>query len=48
MLNSAYDTYQLENILQIDCRAPLCWPRQILMVDKYAQVRHYYNPAQVQ
>ena len=47
MLNSIYDTWQLKEIFQIDCCAPLCWPLQIMKIETFAQVCHYYNPAQV-
>ena len=48
MLNSAYDTWQLKEIFQIDyCCASLCSPDQFVRVDEeFAQVRiiqHKYN-----
>ena len=38
--NSAYDTWQLANILQLNCLPPKCSEEQMKQLEDYGQVKH--------
>ena len=39
MYNSAYDTWQLANILELNCLLPKCSEEQMKLLEYYGQVK---------
>ena len=38
LLNARYDTWQLDNILQLGCRAPNCTAEQMMEFENFGEV----------
>ena len=41
LLNSAYDAWQIENILQLGCVPPACTEAQLWELENFGQVHNY-------